>query len=230
MSNGMVLPSFSGIEFTIGSIMGRLFRASEGEKVYFCCTAPDSVQSFTMNAYFYRINDAVFLCNVSEADENVLVLSTARNGNILPQTILIPGSCEYNVTEYFFQCAQLNIDFLSLTEGVLRNDRELPNSCDMALTLWASAHNIPVNGGFIPVSGFLKVYLGDDYVIIHAEQRRFINLLFLSVEGNMTVTLENIHGNGSSEPFRVPLPCNLIGQGVANVSLCCEIGGFALLS
>lgn len=230
MNRGADRPFFSGIEFTIGSIVGRLFRAPEGERIYFCSGAPGSVQPFAMNAYFHRINDSVFLCNVSTADENVLALSTAGNGNMLPRTILVPGNCEYNVTDFFSQGARLNIDFLTLTAGILRNDKEPSDPCDMALTLWASARNISVNGGFIPVSSFLKVYLGENYIMIHAEQRRFVKLLFLSVRGNMTVTLENIPGNGSSEPFGVPLPCSFSGQGMADVSLCCEIGGFKLLS
>lgn len=230
MRSGIAESPFSRVEFTIGSVMGRLYQASEDKRICFSTDTPYLEQPFAMNAYFHRVDNAVYLCNVSEADENILALSTAEHGNMLPKTILIPGNCEYDVTEYFTQCARLNIDYLTLTAGALKYDSDSPTPDDMTLTLWASGRNIPVNGGIIPVSSFLKVYLGEDYIMIYAEKRRFVNVAFLSVKGNMTVTMKNIAGNGSLEPFTISLPYNYAGEGMADISICCEIGGFTLLS
>lgn len=219
------------VAFTVGSVMGRLAGAPLSEKIRFhCCGTSGSSAADSMDAYFYRKGNIFYLCNVNSDDNSILALSCAKNGNLNTKTILVPGNCEYDVTDFFFDCAKKHIDALLLTASTLANYKKMADPQDMCLALSASGRNIRVNGGFHQISDYIKIYIGENFAMIDSAKKTLVRIPFLSIEGNITVTLENISGREGETSLQVPFPGVFQTDQLVDVSMLCKIGGFADLS
>jgi hypothetical protein len=207
----MSAPSiYQTVSFTIGSVMGNLMNAMR----YYV-----DGDAHSLNAYFYRDKDGnIYLINILDDDNYFISLSAGRHGVTQPAAIILRGNTEYNVTQFFTDCAKKNLNTLTLTVGM-----GIPcNNDKCAVTVAASGQSLYVGAGRIQINKYIGVRVAMNNIVLYTDENRLVAVYSLIIDGNIRMCLYDLYSNCTGH-FDISLPCALRGEHAIDLSLACQI-------